>query len=115
MMSVQCTRSATGRGIEAEALLRDHGDEAGAGLEIRIVKLAIALVLLEVLGVGGREECTLVMVEPPGDFWRTGILEVDDSVLVAVELIFIEQRSGAVDQAGEDELGVAANAFAIKA
>ena len=103
------------RGIEAEALLRDHGDETGAGLEIRVVELAVALVLLEMLGVGGRQEGALVVVEPPGNFGRAGIFEVDDGILVAVELLFVEQRAGAVDQAGEHEVGVAANALAVEA
>ncbi len=104
-----------GRGIEAEALLRDHGNEAGAGLEIGIVELAVALILLEVLGIIGGEEGALVMVEPPGNFGRAGVFEVDDGVLVAVELLFIEQRSGAMDEAGELELGIAADALAVKA
>ena len=91
------------RGIETEALLGDHGDETGAGFEIGIVELAIALVLLEVGGVGGSQECALVMIEPPGDFGRAGILEVDDGVFVAIELLFIEQCAGAMQQAGEDE------------
>jgi hypothetical protein len=52
-MSVQWTNSATGRRIEAEALLGDHGNKTGAGLEIRIVELAVALILLEVGGIGG--------------------------------------------------------------
>jgi len=43
------------------------------------------------------------------------ILEVDDGVLVAVELILVEQGSGTVDQAGEFELGVAADALAVEA
>ena len=107
MMSAQCTRSATGCGIEAEALLRDHGDEAGARFEIRIVELAVALVLLEVLGVRGREKCALVMIEPPGDLGRTGVLEIDDGVLVAVELLLVEKRAGAMDQSGEFEFRIA--------
>jgi len=104
-----------GRGIKTETLLRDHGDETGARLEIGIVELAVALVLFEVLGVGGREEGALVMVEPPGNFGRTGVFEIDDGVFVAVELILIEQSTGAVDEAGEDEIGVAPNALAVKA
>ena len=40
-------------GIEAEALFGDHGNKTGAGLEIRIVELAVALILLEVGGIGG--------------------------------------------------------------
>jgi hypothetical protein len=55
------------------------------------------------------------MVEPPGYFRRAGILEVDDRVLVAVELIFIEERAGAVQQSSELELHVVANALAVKA
>src|SRR5579863_5986752 len=34
--------------VEAKALLGNHRNEAGAGFEIRIVELAVALVLLEV-------------------------------------------------------------------
>jgi len=40
-------------GIETEALLGYGGDETGAGLEIRIVKLAIALILFEVAASSG--------------------------------------------------------------
>jgi hypothetical protein len=102
-------------GIEAEALLRDHGDEAGAGFEIGIIKLAVALILLKVLGIGRREEGALVMVEPPGNFGRAGIFEVDNGVFLAIELILVEQSAGAVDQTREFEIGIAANALAIEA
>jgi hypothetical protein len=70
--------------------------------------------LLKVLGVSGREEGALVMIEPPGDLGRTGVLEIDDSILVAVELLLVEKRARTMDQAGEDEFGVLANALAIK-
>ena len=83
-------------GIEAETLLGHGRNETGAGLEVGIIELAIALVLLEVGGIGGREECALVMVEPPGDLRRTGIFEIDDRVLIAVEIFFVEQGAGAV-------------------
>jgi hypothetical protein len=55
-----------------------------------------------------------MMIEPPGNFGRTGVLEVDDGVLIAIELLLVEQRPGSVDQAGEDEFGIAANAFAVE-
>ena len=55
------------------------------------------------------------MIEPPGDFGRTGVLEIHDGIFVAVELILVEQGSGTVDQAGEFELGVAADALAERA
>ena len=80
-----------------------------------IVKLPVALVLLEVLSIGGREEGALVMVEPPGNFGRTGIFEIDDGVLFAIEFLFIEQRTGAMNEASELEVGVLANALAVEA
>ena len=103
------------RGIESESLLRNHGDKTGARLERRIVKLAVALILLEVLGVSGREKRALVVIEPPGDVRRTGVFEIDDRIFVAVELLFIEQRSRAVNQTGELEVDVTADAFSVKA
>src|SRR5689334_192031 len=47
-------------GIESETLLGNHGDEAGARLEVRIVKLAIALVLFEMGRIGRSEKSALV-------------------------------------------------------
>jgi hypothetical protein len=103
------------RWIQTKTLLRDHRDEAGAGFEIGIIKLAVALILLKVLGIGRREEGALVMVEPPGNFGRAGIFEVDNGVFLAIELILVEQSAGAVDQTREFEIGIAANALAIEA
>ena len=113
-MSVQWTSSATGRGIEAEAFLRNHGDETGAGFEGGIVKLAVALILLEVGGVGGREKCAFVVIEPPGDFGRTGILEIYDGVFVAIKLLLVEEGASAMQQAGVDEVHIAADSFAVE-
>src|SRR5271154_4348867 len=55
-----------------------------------------------------------MMIEPPGDLGRAGVLEIDDGILVAVEMRFVKERSGAMHQAREDEGGVLANPFAIK-
>ena len=88
--------------------------KAGAGFESGIVELAIALVALKVGRVGRREKCALVMVEPPGDFRRTGVLEVDDGIFVAVEVGFVKKRSGAMQKAGEDEVGIFANPLAVE-
>ena len=101
--------------VESEALLRDHRDEASAGFEIGIVELAVALVLLEVFGVGGRKKGAFVVIEPPSDGGGTRVLEIDDGVFVAVELLLIEQSAGTVDEAGEFKFGVAADALAIEA
>src|SRR5580700_3070818 len=54
------------------------------------------------------------MVKPPCDLGRTGVLEVDDGIFVAVELGFVKERAGAMQQAGVNEFGVFANALAIK-
>lgn len=55
------------------------------------------------------------MVKPPDDFWRCRVLEIDDGVLIAGEVSFVEQRSGAVQKAGELKLDIAADAFAVEA
>jgi hypothetical protein len=55
-----------------------------------------------------------VVIEPPGDFGRTGILEIDNGILVAIELVFVEERAGAMQQAGVNEFHIAANAFAVE-
>ncbi len=103
------------RGMKAEALLGHRRQELGAALEVGIVELGVRLLLLEMRGVAGSEEGALVVVEPPGNARRGGVLEVDDGVLVAIELGFVEQAAGAMHQPAEDELGVVANALAIKA
>src|SRR5689334_20899404 len=55
------------------------------------------------------------MVKPPGDPGRRRILEVDDRVLVSVKILFIEQGTGAMDQAGELEIHAGTDALAVKA
>jgi hypothetical protein len=103
------------RGIEAKALLRDHGDETGARLEIRIIEFAIALILLEMGSILGREERALVMIEPPGNFRRTGILEIDDGILIAVEINLVKERARPMQEPGESEIHIPAYALAVEA
>jgi hypothetical protein len=52
-----------------------------------------------------------VVIEPPGDFGRTGILEIDDGILVAVELLLVEKSARAMQQAGVDEVDIAADSL----
>src|SRR5262249_23728498 len=92
----------------------NHRDETRAGFEVWIVKLAIALVLLKMCGVFRRQERALMMIEPPGDLRRAGVLEIHDSVLVAIELLFIEQSAGTVQQPGKYELRLATHALPVK-
>jgi len=82
--------------IKTETLLRYHGNEAGTGLEIWIVELAITLILLEVGGIRRGEESAQMMIEPPGNLWRTGIFEINDRIFVTVKMLFVKQGDGAV-------------------
>jgi hypothetical protein len=51
------------------------------------------------LVVLGGEKCREVMVKPPCDTGRGGILEIDDGVFVTGELILVKERSGPVNEA----------------
>ena len=101
--------------IEAEALFGNGGYKTGAGFEVRVVELSVALVLLEVGRILRRQKRALVMVKPPGNLWRTGILEIDYCVLVAIKLFLIKQGTGAMQQAGVDKLDIIANPFPVEA
>jgi hypothetical protein len=56
-----------------------------------------------------------MMVKPPGNFWGSGILEVDDGILIAIEICFIEERARAMHQSGELEVHSRPYAFAVEA
>ena len=78
--------------------------KAGAGGVIGVKKLAAAAgrILLAgqiILLVLGREKGRDVVVKPPGNAGRGGILEVDDGVFVAGKFILVKQCAGAVDEA----------------
>ena len=66
------------------------------------------------LGVLRGEKGALMVVKPPGDFRRGGILEVHDGVLVAIKIRFIKECACPVNQSGELKLRVRADALAIK-
>jgi hypothetical protein len=46
--------------------------------------------VFEVSGVGRGKERALMVIEPPRDSWRTGVLEVDNGILVAIEIGLVE-------------------------
>jgi hypothetical protein len=46
--------------------------------------------------VFGRQERALMMIEPPGQFRRVAVFEIDDGVLVAVEQPGVKQRARAM-------------------
>src|SRR5271157_2994355 len=102
------------RGIEAEFLARDVGDEFGAGTERRIVELPVAGVAAEVLGVRLGKERALVMVEPPGQAVGARVFEIDDGVFVAVKDAGIEKLAGTVRQPVVAQFGSGIDAGAVE-
>src|SRR5947209_1723756 len=98
------------RWIESEALFGNGRNEAGAGFEIWVVKLAIARVLLEVRGIRRRQKSALMVVKPPCDLRRTGIFEIYDGIFIASKIGFVEQCARPVKQTGIDEFDIIANA-----
>jgi hypothetical protein len=56
-----------------------------------------------------------MMIEPPGNLGRSRILEIDNGIFVARELVLIEQGAGAVHQAVILVRGPRLNTFAMKA
>src|SRR5258708_9230920 len=65
-------------------------------------------------GVGLRKKSALVVIEPPGDLRRAGILEIDDGILVAVKLLLVKESARAMQQAGIDEVHIAADSFPVE-
>jgi hypothetical protein len=61
-----------------------------------------------------RQECAQVMVKPPGDSRRSGVLEIDNSVFIAGEIGFVEESPGLMNQSGELKFRLGVNAFAVK-
>jgi hypothetical protein len=56
-----------------------------------------------------------MVIEPPRNFGRGGVLEIDDGVLVAGEFTLVKQRSGAMNQAVIFIAGAGADALAVEA
>ena len=55
-----------------------------------------------------------MMIEPPAYFGGTGVFKIHDSVFVAIEMGFVEERAGAMQQSGEDEINVLSNALPVE-
>ena len=87
----------------------------GAGFVIRIVELVAAMVLAEVLRIGGSQERALVMIKPPGHERRTRIFKIDDGILIAVKQAVLERLARAVCHAREMELRMGLDALSKKA
>src|SRR5262249_19250286 len=70
---------------------------------------------LELLCVRRRQKGALVMVEPPCDFWRIGILEIDNHVLVAVKKARFPRLLRFVRHSRKAKLAIRVKFFTVKA
>jgi hypothetical protein len=70
--------------------------------------------LAKVLGVRGRQESALMMVKPPGDFWRIRILKIHDHVFVAVKQPIGPGLRRAMGHAGQRKLRLGIESFAVE-
>jgi len=57
----------------------------------------------------------LMVVEPPSEAFRAGILEINDCILVRIKQLSIEQLSSAVHHALISKLRFGINALAVEA
>jgi hypothetical protein len=73
------------------------------------------MVMAKMLGIGFGKEGALMMIKPPGQAVGTGILEIDDHVLVGIEQARVKQLPGAVHHALVAELCVGVNTLPVEA
>src|ERR1700676_1804281 len=69
----------------------------------------------EMLGIFRGEERTLMVIEPPGEFRRIGIFEIDNDVFIAVEKAALPGVHGAVSHSTEMKIRLRVETFAVKA
>ena len=100
MMLAHFTRSSRSGAVKSHLSRAIVADIAGAGLDSWDRTSSAASVVPEVLGVLGRQEGALMMIEPPGQARIVGVLEIDDGVLVAVEQAVFEELRRLVGHAG---------------
>src|SRR3989442_12424435 len=101
--------------VKAEFFVRHRGQQFGARLVRGVVKLVAGAVLAEMFGVLGSEESALVVVEPPGAPRRARVLEVRNSVFIAVEDAFLPGLRGAMRHSGEVEFRPGMNLLPVEA
>jgi hypothetical protein len=86
----------------------------GAGFVFRVEKFLALITQAIVLRIFWREKSALVMVKPPGNLRGSGILEIDNGVLVAIKIGLIKERARAMHKSGELEVHVRPDAFAVE-
>jgi hypothetical protein len=71
--------------IKAKLAARYIGQELCARLVVWIVKLVTGSIRAEMSRVRRTQEGALVMVKPPGNAGRAGILEIHNGIFIAVK------------------------------
>jgi hypothetical protein len=61
-----------------------------------------------------RQERALVVIEPPGQFWRVAVFEIDYGVLIAVEQPGVKQRARAMNHRLINDLPIWMDPFPVK-
>src|SRR5882724_3028323 len=102
------------RRIESKFLPRRVRNQFCAGLVVRLIVKVLPGRLFKLRGIRRRQECALVMVEPPRHLRRIRILEIDNRILVAIEQSRFPRLLRAVRHARETKLCVRIKFFAVK-
>src|ERR1043165_5254229 len=56
-----------------------------------------------------------MMIEPPGEFFRRRVLEINNGILITVEHISVEEQiAGTMQQTAVRNIGVRVNPFEVK-
>src|SRR5579863_4161311 len=101
--------------IKVEFFLGHRGDQFRAGLVLRLVEHVRARMLAEMPGVFRGEERALMMIEPPSQLRRIGILEIDDDIFVAVKKTALPWMLGAMGHSREMEIRLGIETLAVEA
>jgi hypothetical protein len=73
------------------------------------------MILPEMFGILGFQKRALMMVEPPGQQRRCGILEIDNRIFIAVKYSTLEGMRSLVRHPPVQKFGFRMNALAVKA
>src|SRR6478609_3898587 len=86
--------------IKAKPFACYVGNKLCARLLCWIQKLFARLISTEVSLVLWSQKRRLVMIKPPRQFLRRGVLEVDNGVLIRIQQTLIKEVAGPMQQAG---------------
>ena len=69
---------------------------------------------MKVSFVFGSQKCRLMMIEPPSEFLRRGVFEIDDGILIAVKHRHVEEIPGPMKQTFVLDFRVGMNSFFVE-